>query len=300
MNPLIIGIILCIFSQILFSSLFLFSYAMQPLSGVSIFALRIIVTFFGFWLLTLLSSQRKEILPFIRQKLGTSFKNWAMMLMGTAILASQLCLFMWAPINGEGLNVAMGYFLFPLMMVFSGKLIWKEQLTKLQLLALILAVCGILNQLYHTHAFSWTTLWVVLLYPPYYLSRRMLNIPALLGLTFDLTFIAPFALLYLLPQQEIWQLIASESRYWLLLPLLGAVSALSMTFNIRSSAILPMKLFGLLSYIEPSLLFVLSITILGTVMPTGAYITYGLIWSALLVLAINGFIAPVKPKLKTV
>src|SRR5699024_6767444 len=122
------------------------------------------------------------------------FKNWAMMLMGTAILASQLCLFMWAPINGEGLNVAMGYFLFPLMMVFSGKLIWKEQLTKLQLLALILAVCGILNQLYHTHAFSWTTLWVVLLYPPYYLSRRMLNIPALLGLTFDLTFIAPFAL----------------------------------------------------------------------------------------------------------
>ncbi len=75
MNPLIIGIILCIFSQILFSSLFLFSYAMQPLSGVSIFALRIIVTFFGFWLLTLLSSQRKEILPFIRQNLAHRSKT---------------------------------------------------------------------------------------------------------------------------------------------------------------------------------------------------------------------------------
>lgn len=300
MNPVILGIILCVLSQILFSSLYLFSYAMQPLTGTTIFSLRIVVTMLSLWLLIYLNPKRQNIKVFLFNTLGKSFFRWLTLLLGTCILASQLWLFMWAPINGEGLNVAMGYFLFPLAMVFAGKLIWKEQLTKLQLLALILAICGILNEFYRTQAFSWTTLWVVLLYPPYYLSRRIMNIPASLGLTLDLTLIAPFTLLYLLPQENVWQLISQESRYWLLLPLLGAVSALSMSFNIRSSTLLPMKLFGLLSYIEPSLLFVLSITVLNTHMPSEAYVTYGFIWSALCILAINGFIRPANIKIKSV
>ncbi len=300
MNPLILGIILCILSQILFSSLFLFSYTMQPLSGSVIFALRIVVTMCSLWLLLYFNPQKQSIKHFILHTLGNSILRWSTVLIGTCILASQLWLFMWTPINGEGLNVAMGYFLFPLAMVFAGKMLWQEKLTTLQLLALILAICGILNELYRTHAFSWTTLWVVLLYPPYYLSRRILKVPALLGLTFDLTLIAPFALYFLLPQQDVWYTISHQPRYWLLLPLLGIVSALSMSFNVRSSTLLPMKLFGLLSYIEPTLLFILSITILNTAMPSAAYITYGFIWSALCVLAINGFITPTRIKLKSI
>ncbi|MFC0322620.1 EamA family transporter RarD [Gallibacterium melopsittaci] len=300
MNPIILGIILCILSQILFSSLYLFSYSMQPLTGTTIFALRIIVTMLSLWLLSYLNPRKESIRTFVVNTLGRSIHRWIIVLLGTGILGSQLWLFMWAPINGEGLNVAMGYFLFPLVMVFSGKLIWKEKLSTLQFLALILAISGILHELYRTHAFSWTTLWVVLLYPPYYLSRRIMNIPTLPGLTLDFTLIAPFALLYLLPQQDVWQLIGNESRYWILLPLLGAVSALSMSFNIRSSTILPMKLFGLLSYIEPALLFVISVTILGIDMPAAAYITYGFIWSALGVLAINSFITPTAKKIKSI
>ena len=300
MNPLIFGIILCIFSQILFGSLYLFSYSMQPLSGTTIFALRMLVTMVSLWIFLSLNYTRQNIKDFITHTIGKSISRWLILFMGTCSLASQLWLFMWAPINGEGLNVAMGYFLLPLMMVFSGKIIWKEKLTTLQFVALILVVCGIINEFIRTQAFSWATLWVVFLYPPYYLSRRILKIPTLLGLTFDVTLIAPFALLYLLPQQETWQLLHLEHRYWLLLPLLGVVSALSMVCNIRSSAILPMKLFGLLSYLEPTLLFIISITILHVTVSTMAYITYGFIWSALLVLALNGFITPNKPKLRQI
>ncbi|MFC0308834.1 EamA family transporter RarD [Gallibacterium trehalosifermentans] len=300
MNPIILGITLCIFSQVLFSSLYLFSYAMQPLTGSTIFALRIVVMMLGLWGLSLVSTNKQSIFSFIVNTLGKSFRRWVIMLLGTCILGSQLWIFMWAPINGEGLNVAMGYFLFPLVMVFAGKVVWQEKLSRLQLFALILAICGILHELYRTYAFSWATLWVVLLYPPYYLSRRIMNIPTLPGLTLDLTLIAPFAVLYLLPQQDVWQLISNEPRYWILLPLLGAVSALSMFFNILSSTILPMKLFGLLSYIEPALLFVISVTLLNIDMPVAAYITYGFIWSALGVLAINSFITPTAKKIKSI
>ena len=49
-----------------------------------------------------------------------------------ADIASQLWLFVWGPVNGEGVNIAMGYFLFPLAMMLGGRIWFKERLNRLQ------------------------------------------------------------------------------------------------------------------------------------------------------------------------
>jgi chloramphenicol-sensitive protein RarD len=46
---------------------------------------------------------------------------------------------MWAPINGQAVNTAMGYFLLPLMMVLMGCVVFKETLNRLQWAAIITA-----------------------------------------------------------------------------------------------------------------------------------------------------------------
>ncbi|MDG6894115.1 EamA family transporter RarD [Volucribacter amazonae] len=284
------GLIICVISQCLFGSLYLFSYAMQPLAGTEIFALRMLVMAIGLWLLVITTLPAGSLRGFIRNHLGTSGKRWSLMLLCTTILASQLWLFMWAPINQEGANVAMGYFLFPLMMVLAGRIWRKEQLSPLQALALCLAMIGVGYEFYQHLSFSWTTLFVALFYPPYYLIRRAMNIPALLGLTFDISIIAPIAFCYLYSQTNAFSFIASEPRFYWLLALLGIVSTLAMYFNLLSSAILPLKLFGLLSYLEPALLFLCAVFLLDTPIQTSAYISYGFIWAGLLVLVINGFL----------
>lgn len=282
---------LCIVSQCLFASLYLFSYFMQPLTGSSIFALRMVAMWVSLTVLLNFLLPSGTIVRFVCMDLGRDWQKWLVMLLGTLILGSQLWLFMWAPINQEGANVAMGYFLFPLMMVLSGRIWWKERLNIWQSLAIGLAIVGVLNELYHHRQLSWSTLWVALVYPPYYLSRKAIKIPALLGLFFDLCWIAPCCLFYLWLQRNELAVVILDNRYWLLIPLLGVVSTFAMFFNLLSNTHLPLKIFGMLSYLEPALLFLCAVFWLNTPIDLFSYVSYGCIWLGLIVLSIHGFLS---------
>ena len=228
MSDLSKGVVLCLLSQLLFSVLYLFSHWMQPISGTDVFALRMVVMAAGLWLITLRLIGLPAMLRFVHMYLN-SRRRWLLFLLGTLDVASQFWLFMWAPVNNEGVNVAMGYFLFPVVMVLAGRFWLKERLNGLQTAALVLAGLGVAHEIWTQQAFSWTTLWVCLAYPVYYLYRREMKIPALQGLTLDLTLILPFALAYLLWHADMTAWVLGEPRYWLLLPLLGIASAVSMS-----------------------------------------------------------------------
>ena len=288
MTPATKGLYLGLLSQILFSVLYLFSLWMAPLSGTDVFALRMLVMLAGVLAILLSSVGLYRVVRFFQQKLGRDLKQWAYMLVGTAIVASQFWLFMWAPVNGEGVNVAMGYFLFPLMMVLLGSVWFKERLAPLQWLAVALACAGVAHELWRNGTFSWVTVWVFGSYPLYYLMRRAQGVPALTGLFFDLLLIAPLALLYLLWQADSLALIAGQP--WLIgfIVLLGLNSALAMQLNLQASQMLPFSLFGMLSYLEPILLFALSLILLNEQTPQGAFISYGLIWLGLALMVWHG------------
>lgn len=72
---------------------------------------------------------------------------------------------------------------------------------------------------------------------------------------------------------------------------LGAISVLAMATNLQAGRLLPVSLFGMLSYLEPVLLFFLSITVLGAVFSPSMLISYGLIWLAVMCLIIQGVLA---------
>ncbi|MDO5640670.1 MAG: EamA family transporter RarD [Neisseria sp.] len=288
MSDMLKGVALGLFSQILFGVLYLFSHWMAPVSGTDVFALRMLMMLIGLWAIVLPAIGWRGMADFVRCHLGKNLKRWALMLTGTVIVAGQFWLFMWAPVNGEGVSVAMGYFLFPLAMVLAGRLVFGERLNALQAAALLLAAAGVAHELWQTQALSWASVAVFAVYPPYYLSRRAMGIPALQGLTVDLCLIAPPALAYLVWQGDALALVAAEPRYWLLLPALGLASAAAMFANLKANALLPVTVFGMLSYVEPALLFVLAVTVLGEPVAAGEYITYGLIWAGLALLALNG------------
>lgn len=69
-----------------------------------------------------------------------------------------------------------------------------------------------------------------------------------------------------------------------------------MSANLKSGQLLPVSLFGMLSYAEPALLFLAAVFVLHTPVADSAYITYGLIWTGLLLLCLNGWLAFRRPK----
>lgn len=282
------GVLIALVSQILFSALYLFGHFMSPLTGTDTFALRMPTMLIGLLVILLLSTGIGSIQSMIRTRLGKDLKKWVIFLLGSFNAGSQFWLFMWAPVNNEGVNVAMGYFLFPLCMAVCGFLFFKAPLSRLQWIALGLAGIGVAHELWLKQSFSWSSLWVCMGYPFYYLSRRAMNVPALQGLTIDIGIMTVLCGVYLFFRSDVFSTIFSMPKYLYLLPMLGAFSAIAMFLNLKASAVLPVGLFSMLSYLEPALLFVLAITVLNAEIDPSAYWTYLPIWMGLLLLGVNG------------
>lgn len=282
------GVWAALASNILFGVLYVYSGWMAPMGGTEVFAWRMVSMLLALWLILLLGRGWHDLFRFV-YKVGRDWRKWALIVLPTPIVASQLWLFMWAPVNGYGVDVAMGYFLFPLAMVLCGRVFLREALNRWQWLAVALAGLGVAHELWQTHAFSWVTLWVFATYPVYYLLRRLLCVPALTGLLIDLSLIAPVALVYLLLQPGGLAVWAAPSKFWLLIPLLGIVSAAAMQLNLHASRLLPVTVFGMFSYLEPVLLFVLAIVVLQAPLAAESLITYGLIWAGLSLTLYDGW-----------
>lgn len=217
-------------------------------------------------------------------------KKWLWFLAPTPIMLSQLWLFMWAPLNGQGVAVAMGYFLFPLAMVLAGCVFFKEQLIGLQKLAVFFAVLGVSLELLQGGSLSWATFWVCGTYPIYYIMRRRLGVRAITGLFVDTAVFLPMGIGYLL--------VYSDFAYQTLTSLaivkafgLGLLSVLAFMANLQSVRLLPVSLFGMLSYLEPLLLFILAITLLGEPVNAKMLISYGLIGLGIVCLIVHGVVS---------
>ena len=100
--------------------------------------------------------------------------------------------------------------------------------------------------------------------------------------------IAVPCLIYLIIQEKQFSFVIGESRYWYLLPALGLVSAIGLSANLKSSQQIPVSVFAVLSYLEPTLLFLIAIFWLNTQVSPSDYFTYVPIWASLILLGVNG------------
>ncbi|MBR5494123.1 MAG: EamA family transporter RarD, partial [Psychrobacter sp.] len=69
---------------------------------------------------------------------------------------------------------------------------------------------------------------------------------------------------------------------------LGVLSVLAMKTNVDASQMLPVNVYGMMSYIEPALLFILAITVLGNPFESAMIYSYGLIWLGIACLIAHG------------
>ena len=127
MSKMAKGIIAAVVSNILFGSLFMFGPWMRPMSGTDVFAWRIVGTFACAFTMMLLTPAKRDAAKFLHE-IGGNVRRWALVLLPAPIMIGQIWLYMWAPVNGKGVDVSMGYFLFPLAMMLGGVMVFRERL----------------------------------------------------------------------------------------------------------------------------------------------------------------------------
>jgi len=209
--------------------------------------------------------------------------------LSSALLGIQQWLFLWAPVNGAGLSVSVGYFLLPLTLLLVGRVIYRERLSTLQMVAAGSAAIGVAHDIYRFGGVSWETALVALGFPAYFTFRRVLKINNLGGLWFDMALMSPVAAWFVLTQNGIAAPLNAAPRLYALLPLLAILSAAGFIAYIVASRMLPLALFGLLGYVEPVLLFVVAL-IIGEAVRTSDLLTYIPIIVAVAILAVDGLL----------
>ncbi|MFV3334542.1 EamA family transporter RarD [Pseudomonas sp. NY15437] len=274
------GVALSLASSVLFVTLPGYIHSLEPLTSVQVIAHRVVWSIPMVLLLVLFTRQGGVLRDAGRRLLR---EPWllACFPLTAAMMLIQWGVFIWAPMVGRTLELSLGYFLLPLTMVLCGRLFYGERLTPLQAIAVAFALAGVLHELWLTRAFSWFTLITALGYPPYFMLRRKMAVDSLSGFVFEMLVLLPFALVTL-RLTDSGKVLEAVPRLWALLPLLGLISALAFGAMMAASRLLPMGLFGILSYVEPVLLFAIAVLFLGEAFNPAQIWTYGPIWIAVL------------------
>lgn len=290
------GIVLSVLSSSLFASLYFYSTLLTPLTGTEVFGWRMLMIF-PFVGLFMLLSRDIGLIKEISQRVHHRPLLLLGLLLSAFLIGLQQWLFLWAPLNGRGLQVATGYFLLPLTMLLVGRFLYKESLCLLQKCAAFFAGLSVAHEIYIGSGFSWETATVALGFPCYFVLRRTLNTNHLGGFFIDLLFIFPFA--GAVAFIHITQPNTSLSvNLFALLVGLAAISAISFIFYILASKILPLTLFGLLGNVEPVLLFIVAI-LLGESIANDKWFTYGPIWFSVILLTLHGLLTLIRKRTRT-
>jgi chloramphenicol-sensitive protein RarD len=172
-------------------------------------------------------------------------------------------------------------------MVLVGRFYYREQLAPLQWLAVACAAFGVAHELWATHAFSWPTVVVALGYPVYFVIRRTIHADSLATFASEMMLLLPAALAIIATSPRAQAAFDHAMLWAALLPGLGALSTIALACYLKSSRLLPMALFGILGYVEPVLLVVLSVTLLGERLSAQQFATYVPIWMAVAITAVH-------------
>ncbi|MBV4496163.1 EamA family transporter RarD [Pseudomonas sp. SWRI12] len=281
------GIALSVSASALFAVMYYYTSLLTPLTGLEIFGWRMLLTMPCMTAFMLISREWKLVSDLVA-RLITTPRLLLGAIASSALMGAQLWLFMWAPLNGYSLDVSLGYFLLPLSMVLTGRLVYGERLSYLQKVAVFFATLGVFNELYQVGGFSWATLLVVIGYPIYFILRKRIKTDNLGGLWLDMTLMLPVALWFVQSGEQGFAVFDHYPRLTWLIPLLGVISASALVSYIVASRLLPFSLFGLLSYVEPVLLLGVAL-LLGESIKAEEWLTYIPIWMAVAVLVFEGF-----------
>ncbi len=261
--------------------------ALSAVSALEITMHRVVWSFLFLMCLILLQRRRHEF--------SGIFYNGRMLLtlLSTAILVSaNWFLYIWAVANNYMLQASLGYYINPLVNVVLGLLFLRERLRRPQVLAVLLAACGVLYLTISYGEFPWIALTLAVSFGLYGLIRKVAPVGALVGLAVETMLLSPPAVLYLvyLNSQGVDTILRVSLKLDLLLIGCAPLTAAPLLFFTLGAKRLNLSTLGLMQYIGPSGMFLLAVFIYKEPFSTTQVWTFAMIWAALVIYSTDSVI----------
>ncbi|MEO0392116.1 MAG: EamA family transporter RarD [Pseudomonadota bacterium] len=216
----------------------------------------------------------------------------------TILIALNWGVFIWAINDEQIVEVSLGYYINPLVLVALAMVFLGERLRPLQGVAVILAILGVGYSVWQYGSVPLVTIILATSFSTYAVIRKREGLDPFIGLFIETLLMMPLAIAYIGYREWLgFGAISHEGLYThTLLILAGIVTAVPLICYMQGAKTLPLKTMGLLSYLAPSLQLAIGVMLYNEEFSTDTQITFAFIWVALAVYSFDAFTARKQPK----
>jgi len=192
--------------------------------------------------------------------------------------------------GGHTIEVALGYFIIPLINVLFGVIIFRERLRFWQWAAVGLGMAAVVVLTIDYGRLPWIALVLACSFGTYGLFKKLANTPSAESLTVEtaVMFLPALTLAVTLQARGDAAVGHHGIGHVALVATAGLVTAVPLLLFNSAAIRLPMSTLGMLQYLAPVLQFVIGLLIQDEQMPTSRWAGFLLVWLALIVLTWDG------------
>jgi chloramphenicol-sensitive protein RarD len=198
--------------------------------------------------------------------------------------------YIWAVNAGYVVEASLGYFINPLVNFMLGVIFFGEKLRRGQVVAVLLAVLGVVYLTVSYGSLPWIALVLAFTFGMYGLIKKTASLESLHGFSLETTVLFLPALGFLLYRDAngTGAFMHQETSTTLLLILAGPVTSVPLLLFGFAARTIPLSMLGFVQYITPSLQFMLGVFVYHEPFPLSRLVGFSMIWLALFVYSVEG------------
>lgn len=281
------GMIAALSTYIIWGILPLYWNLLARAGANEILAHRIVWSFF-FMVIVLVVTRRWQSFKEDCRALWQDKKRGLILLLAAFIISLNWLTYIWAVNHDHVIDTSIGYYINPLMSVMLGILCFRERVSGLKKISLLLAAIGIVLMTYQLGKLPWVAVVLAVSFSIYGALKKELHLNPFSSITLETLLMMPFAVPY------IGMLMASpESHFTLVTPDLalllmgtGVVTAVPLVLFSYGANLLPFNVLGFFQYLSPTINLLLGIFFFHETFGLAQISALGFVWAAIVLFTV--------------
>lgn len=268
-------------------------WGMQPLywdllegfNSMFILCCRIVMCMAFTWIFLACTGKTRELLA--------AFRNPQLMkyLAPAALfLCFDWALFNWSVANGHVLDVALGYYMNPMVIFITGITLFREKGSVLEFAAVAVACAGVIISAIGYGSFPLVSVLCAVSWPAYATVKKAAHADPMISMSVESTLLAPFALIesiVFFPGTGGWADITLANTPLLILT--GVITAAPIILYTVGVNGMPFKVVGILQYLSSTISFICGFLFMGEEVTRSKLVMFGFIIAGLILFTIGSF-----------
>lgn len=211
-----------------------------------------------------------------------TLRTFTLVAIASLMIAANWSLFIWSVQNGNTTQTSLGYYIYPLVAVVIGRLVFGEMLNRTQGVAVACATLAVSILTVGLGTVPWIALTLAITFGFYGLIKKQQSTGPVVSVTGEIMLLMPLALLVLLQtHHDGGAIFGGDLQTMALLVFAGPITALPLILFSYAARRLAMTSVGLLQYINPTLQFACAVFVFSEPFGPWHMAAFVLIWSAL-------------------